>query len=117
MNLGSIIREEHKRLEAIKDKLMRDILWLPDNPNITRLGPMGFTMQAGMLDSFASWSPEYYDFQWQYDKLAEIVCHTEMSNLISKLEKIIKEGYYRQDNWRIKFHPVVLANLKNLLEA
>jgi len=59
-----------KKIEAVKAAIVDSIRSLPDNPNIKRFGGKEkcFIMKFKHLEE--KWTPEYYDFKYQYDLIA-----------------------------------------------
>ena len=116
-------------LENIKMDLKEKINNLPDNPDIKRIrGQNGaFVMSSATMfaDKRLNMSPRYYDFNYQYEFVCQIIDHTDPFNLESKLNEIIASGttkhYYDGKEWfgtstsAFKFHPSVITALKEIL--
>lgn len=127
----SKLKQEHtelqQKLKAISEKIQSKILELPDNPNIERLGGGAFTMNISQV--FASkthnLSPEYYDFKYQYKKIAEVIERIEPSAVFEKLERIcengkleyVGNGMHGSTRNHLTFHPDVISYIKELIST
>ena len=104
-------------IEKQRHELMSAVRALPQNDNIKLLGKNCFVVKFSQLGK--SLAPEYYDFCWQYNKIANIIEKADMSNIENILLEIIETGRYRETckntSHYIKFHPQVLMNLAGIL--
>lgn len=107
------VEDAQEKVLRIKKEIFDVIRNLPDNPNIKRLGDKAFVMSSKNL--LNNWTPQYYDFQWQYKRIIELIKSSGVDAIIPKLEEIIKTGEFRQGREAIKFHPDVIENLKKIL--
>lgn len=111
----------HRRIKTL---LKEKITSLEQNQNIKPLGSNAFTIQLSELNKHGNWSPQFYDFRQQYKHLCKVIDKTELPNLPKKLSEIIKNGKAEISNYtggfkrsyEFKFHPEVIAKLKELLE-
>ncbi len=110
-----------KRINRIKAGLKEQILALPDNPNITRLGESGkcFAMSSSKLGG--NWSPEYHDFREQYQILINLIDAVDAVNLPAELAKIIATGKVRAKFAgrgrvdTVTFNPQVIEHLAGII--
>ena len=70
-NVVSIFDAVQKRIDEIKSLLVRKIRSFPDNPKIQRIStnPTSFVMKRSDMED--DWTPFYYDFKMQYEKLVQ----------------------------------------------
>jgi hypothetical protein len=115
MNLHAAIKEMRSKSDEIKFALMRAVLWLTGNPKVRELGMGCFVINSSAFIG-QPWSPEYHDFDWQYEKLAEIICETPFTELAAKLGWIIYHGNFKFHGQLLKFHPQVITNLKTIIK-
>ena len=108
------IEEATYHLRTIIAALNEAILALPDNPKIKRLAPNCFAMQASDLSN-RNWSPEYYDFKYQYLAVAEGLLRTNVLNALPMLRHIIATGNIRRGTTIIKLHDDVRKHLNDLV--
>ena len=80
-----------------------------DNPNINMLSSGIFTMKASALSS-ASWSPEYYDYNAQFDILLDKLNKQSIDAFSNTLDKLVETG--KVDG--IRFHPDVIAKIEEI---
>lgn len=116
------IKEEIKRYKsAINDLingLKKQILELPDNPNIKRISdsPHCFTVNFSQLHD--NWSPEYYDFKKQYEVLVDVLFKSEPEKVLSRLEQILRDSSVKFTENGVsrvfRFHPTVMKNVMEL---
>lgn len=130
MAIKEAIRESIKELtEKCKDILLQiteHINNLPDNENIKRISenPNCFIISSKCVIG-NSISADYYDFKYQYKKIIEQLHKGRVEDIISKLEKYIKEGKIIVSNGKdkrgfncvetIKLHPKVIEYLKQII--
>ena len=83
------------RAERIKDELKRLILDLPDNKNIKKFAdkPNCFIINSSEIfkDKDHTFSPEYYDFKYQYKKLVEKIDQLNVLTFGEALKQIIAD--------------------------
>lgn len=81
------------------------------NPNIRVLNtsPGIFTMKASALSS-ASWDPEYYDYNAQFDILLDKLNKQSIDAFSNTLDKLVETG--KVDGTR--FHPDVIKKIQEI---
>lgn len=129
--LDITVFEEYKaaeaRVAAFFIALQAEIKSLPDNPNLKRIaiGGNAFVMSSAHL-STRSWSPEFYDFKWQYQAIAELVANANKGQEFASLLKVLKERkivktYNRGSKWKSShttlLNDEVCANVTNILKT
>lgn len=122
------IPEGLKKIQDIKDELVKAILELPDNPNIHRISehPNCFTMSSkeifGGHNSTAdmritnNFSVFFYDFKQQYEKITEVISKGGAEHILATLDYIVKNGHLKGKDYCL-FHPQVIAHLRSMLET
>ncbi len=114
MELTNKINSIVQKLELIKKELIAKIGVLPQNKNITPLNNNCFVMSVKHF-SLSNWSPEYYDFNNQYQKIIEIIENSELLTIEKKLDGILKDGKIKINNsYTYHFHPDVIDYLKRI---
>lgn len=106
------------RINEIKSELMTladSIRELPPNPNVEHLGNNCFLIKSSQLAKYDKWSPDFHDFQSQYNYIAELIDQFPINEVLDKLDRIIKTGRSFWKGNTIIFHPEVIENLKTLI--
>jgi hypothetical protein len=107
-----------KQGQELKEGLAKILLELPDNPRITRLGGSArcFTIKSSDLGT-TNWTPFYHDFKLQYDKLASIICKTQLATIPARLREIVETKSYRDpsEKYTYHFHTDVILHIAELL--
>lgn len=116
MNVVKKFQVAQKLLEQAKKEIIARVRNLPDNPSIHRLNDNSFTMKLSdmLVDG---WSPEYYDFTYQYQAVIEVLNNTEPSKVLDKLSDIVRTGVIKGAKTRnkVKLHPAARDRLESLL--
>lgn len=123
LGLLKLIDKTLENIEKERQVLINKILALPQNPDIKQLGNNCFTLNSSQLNQ-ESWLPGYYDFKWQYKKIAEIINSCRLETLKSVFCGILekdKKGKFKNvrfllNGHNIKFNPKVLSYIDNLME-
>ena len=138
MGLLNKIENKAHELELLKQETLKQIekeCKKYQNKSITYISkkPRIYTIMYSNLKN--TWSPEFYDFEYQFKAILYVLKHTEAYNLIKKWENIkikgisriletnamyemnnkIKENYYEGSYTIIKLHPDVIEFMDNLL--
>jgi len=103
------------QVERVKLGLIEAIEKLPDNPRISRLGSNTFEMSSKNLEN--NWSVLYHDFKAQHRKLGKIIRRQELPQIAPVLMGIVERGTFPGKSGTVKFHPLVIRNIKALMEA
>ncbi|HRZ18915.1 MAG TPA: hypothetical protein P5136_02570 [Methanofastidiosum sp.] len=114
--LKEAIAITEKILNDVRNELAKEIIALPDNPNIHRIGHNGFVMSSSNLDSNLTLDPFYYDFNRQYKYIATLLKEKEARFALLELETIVKKGCSSGWNDKKRFHPEVIKQLKKFME-
>jgi len=101
--------------KEVKHGLIEQILALPDNPNINRIGNSGncFTISSSQLKNNMSY--EYHDFKKQHEIIAVIINKKDIFDILPTLRNIIETSKYRLKSHAVNFHPDVIEQLKGIL--
>ncbi len=101
-----------------KRQIIRQILDLPDNPDIRRLSndPASFEIMSSDMFKTGNWSPRYHDFISQYRLIAAVIDRTPIEKLLDKLNEIITKGVAATDGGTMRLHPGVIENLKSIMD-
>lgn len=112
------IKEYTDGIRALRDKISAMVVGLPDNPDITRLPGSGncFVMSSRNF-STTNWSPFYYDFKAQYQKVIEIIDGANPLQIGDVIQSIVDKGTYYIGGHTWKFNPVVVANLAEVFDG
>lgn len=120
MSLSTIVKEYKALSEKIKTELVNAIEEIPQNKNITPLGNRCFSVSfSEILNNNGIMSPDYYDFEIQKAFLVEILESHKRSfeNKIEILKEIAEKGKILSAGAHtIRFHPDVLAKIKEILK-
>ena len=109
------IRKLDQEAGRIKAALQDQILALPDNPDITRLGESGKCFSIPFSKLGQTWSAEFHDFRLQYDALLCVVEQADLLKLPFKLSKILHDGKLKAGGKIITLNPVVIKALAAIL--
>lgn len=101
-----------KRIEGLRQDLLKRLSELPDNPRITRRSDKCFTINVKDIGPGAILSPFYHDFKAQYKEISEIIEEETLEDASKKIDTIIKTGSLMYKNKAMHFHPDVITNLK-----
>jgi hypothetical protein len=114
-NKNSIL-DKINQIKAELSQLAESIRNLPSNPNVEQLNDNCLLIKSNELFYHDKWSPEYYNFKYQYNFIAELVETLPIDQVIEKLYRICnKKSYYYKGN-TINFHPDVIKNLKGIIK-
>jgi hypothetical protein len=103
------IRNELKQLaDSIRD--------LPPNPNVESLGNNCFLIKSSNLLFYDKWSPDFHNFEYQYNFIAELIETLPIDQVLDKLNQIIKTKHYYHKGNNIQFHPDLIENLKGIIK-
>ena len=115
------IKELTTKTKNIRKEISNLILSLPDNPDIERLSHSNaFVMKSSQLNH--GWSVVTHDFFHQYMIISDFVAKTPIEKIYDKLSKNLtpnQSGIYwfpNGSNRRIRLHPQVVKNIKQILE-
>lgn len=98
-----------EKINLIIEDVKNQIRNLPENTSICKLSDNIFTVASADLGQ--SWSPEYYLFKNQYQRVIdEIDRKQDPREKIMVIHRIIYTG--KVDNYR--FHPQVIEHLKSI---
>jgi hypothetical protein len=115
MNKESIM-DKINQIKSELSQLANSIRTLPTNPNVEKLGHNCFSIKSSEIFKHDKWSPNYYNFEYQYNFIAELVETLPIDQVIEKLYRICnKKSYYHKSN-TIQFHPDVIQNLKTIIK-
>lgn len=146
MGLLKEVEQKAKELEAVKQEVIKKIALecsKYENKTITYISKKPRIYVINFSDLQNNWSPEYYDFEYQFKVIIYILKHTNADNLINKWETMKKDGIAKflpsivteynmknpyadiakslEEDWYdtnykiIKFHPKVVEFMDNLL--
>lgn len=102
-------------VRTLKEKLIKAIRELPQNPRITPLGPHCFSIKASDFGT-KCWSAEYHDFSAQYDAVAQLVKQACLEDVIPRLEAALDKGAVPgRDQGRTRLHPEVIQHIRSIL--
>ena len=99
------------KVNTIKLGISQMIADLPDNPDITRIGPQVFSISVSKTSISMGWSPETYDFRAQYKALSELVEKARPENVVSVLTRTLDEGRIGT----IRLHPQVIGYIRGMI--
>lgn len=120
MSLSTILKEYKALSEKIKTELVNAVEAIPQNKNITPLGNGCFSVSfSEILNNNGVMSPDYYDFDVQKKFLVEVLESDKRSfeKKIEILKEIAEKGkILSQGQHTIRFHPDVLAKIKEILK-
>lgn len=120
MSLSAILKEYKILSEKIKAELVNAVEAIPQNKNITPLGNKCFSVSfSEILNNNGILSPDYYDFEVQKAFLVEVLESDKRSfeKKIEILKEIAEKGkILSQGQHTIRFHPDVLAKIKEILK-
>lgn len=119
MSLSTILREYKAVSEKIKTELVSTVDAIPQNKNITPLGNRCFSVSfSEIVKNNGIMSPDYYDFEVQKEFLIDLLSSEKRSfeKKIEILKEIAEKGkILSQGQHTIRFHPDVLAKIKEIL--
>lgn len=115
MNRKSII-DKINQIKSELSQLADSIKTLPPNPNVEKLGNNCFSIKSSEIFKHDKWSPEFHDFEFQYNIIAELIEEYPIDRVLQKLDRIIKDGKIIHHNVYHQFHPKVIENLKTIIE-
>lgn len=112
-DLIPLVLEAAKIRKAIMDR----ILDLPDNQLIDKGSNecRCFTVNVSQLQDGLTLSPEYYDFNYQYQEIAKAMIDVPIENTIEWFNKLIKAKSIKVKGYTIKLHPEVIQNIESIL--
>ncbi len=106
-------RQRRKTETALKDEINQRISSLPNNPRITPLGSKGFVMSFANLGN--SWSPEYYNFNTQYQMLADLVGRAESPlSALRRIRSALNDRRVTVGKKSMALHPDVVRNARSI---
>ncbi len=127
----SSVRKEvvglQKKMTRIVNFLKKEIVNLPENPNITNIKGLSnlYTLPFSKMEK--SWHPKHYNFRYQYELIVSYLELEEYSLLkqLEMLEKFITKGKIKVTVQVMGYpvrkeevlHPEVCRNIKNLLNS
>jgi len=115
------IKELSTKAANIKSEIKKLILDLPQNSAINEFGHNCFTIKTSKLLPGLVFSPQTYDFRFQYKEICDIIDDTPIENIYDKLKEILKTNthgecwVYEKNKNRTLFHPEVVNNIKEIL--
>lgn len=99
-----------EKVKKLKAEIATEIRNLPDNPKIHRIGKNTYTINVSDLSEDVKLSPRHYDFKRQYEEIIRLVERTNIKDVESRLDEIIRTGRWET----MVFHPDVIKNLKRI---
>lgn len=115
MDQKSIV-DRINQIKAELSQLADSIRNLPANPNVEQLGNNCISIKSSELAKHDKWTPEFHDFEFQYNIIAELIEEYPIDGVLQKLDRIIKDGKIIHHNVYHQFHPKVIENLKRIIK-
>lgn len=116
------ILKSHNELKALADKInsikeyiKEQISSLPNNSKMTKVGDNAFTIKSSDLVNTILTST-FYDYKYQYKKINEFIDTVPPFTIINRLKDVVRDKVVLVKKERIKLHPEVIENLKELLD-
>lgn len=104
---------KNKVLSLIND-ISNSIKNLPTNTKVKKINSHIQILNFKDLDS-SNWTPEFYNFEWQYNEVVKDIQNCSVLKLESYFEELIKNGTIKRFNKNFKLNPTVLNNIKHCL--
>ena len=103
------------KIESIMGELKNKVLSGPDNADIKRISSGIFTMPFSKLSN-RSWSPEFYDFQYQYKLIVEKLELVPSLDIPSVIQRMIDDRSvtFGTPKRTYKLHDKVIDHLETL---
>ena len=101
------------QLQTIREEIAQQILNLPQNPRITPVGSVAYSIKMSDFGT-KNWSASYHDFRAQYRALGELVKKSSPETIIPKLKQALDVETVIGPH-RVALHPDVIANVRKLL--
>ena len=112
LTLTQTMEEVKLLLDRAKEKALNTVKQQKhQNPALTPIGERCFTLKLSDLSKDLILSPQYYDFNWQYDLLINKLTTKGVEYFVSFIEKVVKEQ--KCDGYRL--HPEVIKSLEEIL--
>ena len=120
MGILTDIKKKYVEIQELKKQVLNEVRKkclnvTCDKINILNENPKIFTIKFS--DMREVWSPYYYDFQYQFEIIFEILEHTEPDNILNKWEQIrnlpIKDK--NKPLYGLKYNPEVIATMDKIL--
>lgn len=109
-----VVQEARFNIDAIVEKLEDKIKSLPENDKIKRVSKNAFIMNSKHLLN-TCWSPEFYDFKFQYEKIIEKLKSIDPLRIKETLEQIVTNEFIGKASEpyqnRTRIHPQVIKYL------
>ena len=112
MNISKAIDELNERGIELKEELINTIKGLPTNPHTEKISKNMFIISSKNLNN--KWSAEYHNFEYQYEKLINIIKMENVTKIPHIFNTIIQKGFIKYRSLTIQFHPLVIKEIKNL---
>ena len=112
MTLTQTMEEVQMLLNQAKEKALNVInSKKQQNPALNRIGSHCYTLKLSDLSEDLILSPQYYDFEWQYDLLMNKLQMKGVEYFIPFVTKVVAEK--KCDGYRL--HPEVIKSLEEIL--
>ena len=109
------IRDKVNQVKLALSELAEKVEQLPPNPNVEQLGNNCISLKLSELNKHDKWSPDYYIFSAQYKVIADAIREVPIEHVLIKLDSIVRAKHYYTKGNTIIFHPMVIENLKSLI--
>ena len=113
--LTEINIEYRNKVLSLIDNICNSIIELPTNDKVKRISSKIQIINFKDLDS-RNWSPEYYNFEWQYKEVAKDIQNCNILKLESYISNLVTNGTIKRYNKDYKLNPTVVENIKNCLK-
>lgn len=115
-NLSENLRQAIINFEKARDEFFEILLnEIPESNHIKRLNQNCFLINLSDLSKDKILDPKFYDYKYQMDLCISVLTKTPISEFISTIKKMIKDGFIVYAHKEQKLHPVIIKYLKTIL--
>ena len=112
LTLTQTLDEVQKLLDQAKEKAISVVRNAKhQNPALNRVGSCCYTIKVSDLSEDLILSPQYYDFEWQFDLLLNKLQQKGVEYFVPFVKKVVAEK--KCDGYRL--HPEVVRSLEEIL--
>ena len=114
------IKELVTKMANIRQQINDLILSLPDNQLSKKVGKRCFTINLSDLLPDTCLSAETYDFRHQYEAIVKYIDTIPVEKIYERLYTLFMSSpsgiYWLPGKYRMRLHPIVVKNVKEILE-
>ena len=112
--LTEINSEYRNKVLSLIENICNSITKLPTNDKVKRISSKIQIINFKDLDSI-NWSPEYYNFEWQYKEVTKDIQNCNILKLENYIDNLIVNGTIIRYGKDYKLNSTVIENIKTCL--